>query len=58
MGPYVGKYYSDEWVKKKILMLTDEEIAQMDAEIRITLMNPMFNPALIDEQPENRDKKK
>jgi hypothetical protein len=36
VDPYVGKYYSVEWVRKNILRQTDEEIeeinAQMDAE--------------------------
>ena len=33
IDPYVGKYYSEEWVKKNILMLTDEDIEQMNLEI-------------------------
>lgn len=33
VDPYVGKYFSEEWVKKNILMLTDEDIQQMQAEI-------------------------
>jgi len=37
VDPYVGRYYSQEWVKKKILHQTEEEIAeiqeQMDKEI-------------------------
>ena len=31
--PYVGKYYSQEWVKKNILHLTDEEIEEMQKQI-------------------------
>jgi hypothetical protein len=31
--PYIGKYYSDNWVRKNVLMQTDEEIEQMMAEI-------------------------
>jgi hypothetical protein len=58
LGPYVGKYFSSDWVKKKVLMLTDEDIQEMEQQIRIDMMNPMFNQTLIDEQPENRDKKK
>lgn len=57
MGPYVGKYYSSEWVKKKLLMQTDEEIVEMEQQIKLDLMNPLFNQALVDEQPENREKK-
>lgn len=58
LGPYVGKYFSSDWVKKKVLMLTDEDIQEMEEQIRIDMTNPMFNQTLIDEQPENRDKKK
>ena len=31
--PYVGKYYSQEWVKKNVLQLTDEEIGEMQKQI-------------------------
>jgi hypothetical protein len=31
--PYIGKYYSDQWVRKNILRQTDEEIEQMMNEI-------------------------
>jgi hypothetical protein len=31
--PYVGKYYSQEWVKKNVLQLTDEEIEEMQKQI-------------------------
>lgn len=33
MQNYVGEYYSKEWVQKNVLMLTDEDIAQMNKEI-------------------------
>ena len=33
MDPYVGKYFSQLWVRKNILKQTDEEIAQMDKEM-------------------------
>lgn len=32
--PYVGKYFSQEWVKKNILSLSDEEIKEMAAQIK------------------------
>ena len=35
VDPYVGKYYSEEWVKKNILMLTDDDVVQMDKEIKL-----------------------
>ena len=31
---YVGKYVSDEWVRKNILRQTDEEIKEIDAQIK------------------------
>ena len=33
IDPYVGRYFSAEWVKKKVLMMTDEEIEEMDKQI-------------------------
>ena len=34
---YVGKYYSEMWVKKNILQLTDDDIVQMDIEMKADL---------------------
>jgi polyhydroxyalkanoate synthesis regulator phasin len=31
--PFVGKYYSQTWIRKNILQLTDEEIQKMDKEM-------------------------
>jgi hypothetical protein len=31
--PYIGKYYSTEWVRKKVLRQTDGEIEEMDEQI-------------------------
>jgi len=31
--PYIGKYYSTEWVRKKVLRQTDGEIIEMDDQI-------------------------
>jgi hypothetical protein len=33
IAPYVGRYYSNEWVRENILKQSDEEIKEMDAEI-------------------------
>ena len=33
VDPYLGKYYSKNWVQKNILMMTEEEIDEMNAEI-------------------------
>jgi len=34
VDPYVGKYYSEEWVQKQILQLSDDDIAQMQIEMQ------------------------
>ena len=31
--PFIGKYFSQEWVKKKILYMTDEEIEEMQEQM-------------------------
>jgi len=31
--PFIGKYFSQEWVKRKILLMTDEEIEEMSQQI-------------------------
>jgi hypothetical protein len=33
MEPYIGKYYSAEYIRKRILRQTDEEIIEMDTQI-------------------------
>jgi len=33
VDPYIGRYYSSDWVKRKILQLSDEDILQMDKQI-------------------------
>jgi len=33
IDPYVGRYYSAEWVKKNVLQMTDEDIEQMEKQI-------------------------
>ena len=33
IDPFVGRYYSQEWVKKNVLMLTDDEIEEMEKQI-------------------------
>lgn len=33
VDPYIGKYYSAEWVKKNVLQMNDEEIEEMQEQI-------------------------
>ena len=34
MQDYIGKYYSNEWVRRNILKMTTSEIKQMDSQIK------------------------
>lgn len=42
--PFVGKYYSNMWVRKNIFQQTDEEIEKMDEQIIEELQDPLYNP--------------
>lgn len=33
IDPFVGKYYSTEWVRKNVLQMTDEDISEIDKQI-------------------------
>lgn len=46
--PYIGKSYSWAWVRKNILQQDEEEQSIMDEQIAEELMNPQYNPALLD----------
>jgi len=41
--PYVGRYYSNAFIRKKLLFQTDEEIKHEDTEIVAELSNPLYN---------------
>lgn len=43
MQPIVGKYVSNTWVRKNILLQSEDEIAQMDKEIAEEETIPQFN---------------
>ena len=34
MDPFVGRYFSVEWVRKNVLMQSDEDIKEIDAQIK------------------------
>ena len=34
VDPYLGRYYSSVWVKKNVLRMTDEQIEEMDAQMK------------------------
>lgn len=33
LDPFVGKYYSQEWIKKNVLMMTDDDIKEIEKQI-------------------------
>ena len=45
---YIGRFYSNTWVRKNVLRQTDEEIEHMDQEIAFEMQIPQFNPNLTD----------
>lgn len=42
MDPYIGKYYSNEWVRKHVLYQTEEEMEEMDEQIVAEQQNPIY----------------
>ena len=47
--PYIGKYYSTEFVRKRILRQTDQEIEEIDTQIEEEIKNGILpNPAEVD----------
>ena len=42
--PFVGKYYSNEFIMKNVLKLTEEEIEEMQQQIMQELNNPLLFP--------------
>jgi hypothetical protein len=52
IDPYVGRYYSQEWVKKNVLHLTDDEVDEMQKQID---SEPAPQPLGPDGQPMQQD---
>ena len=47
--PYIGKYYSTEFVRKRILRQTDQEIEEIDMQIEDEIQKGILpNPAEVD----------
>ena len=42
MDPFIGKYYSNEWVRKHVLYQSDKDIEEMDEQIMGEQENPMY----------------
>ena len=54
--PFIGKYFSEEWVKKNILHQTEKEIEDMMAQINAEGTNqPEPEPEPPEEQPSDQD---
>ena len=49
--PFVGMYYSHEWMRKNVLQQTDDEIEEMDAEIEEEMNDPRWQPPLDPNDP-------
>jgi hypothetical protein len=46
---FAGKYYSHDWIRRKVLMQSDEEIQEIDEQILAEMENPQYNPPLPDQ---------
>lgn len=44
VNDFVGKYYSNEWVRRNILKQSDDEMEEIDKQILDELKNPVYNP--------------
>jgi hypothetical protein len=53
IDPYIGKYFSQTWVKKHVLRMTDEEISKMAKEMDKDGSSEMFQQMQQQGQPEN-----
>lgn len=52
MSMFVGRYYSNTWIRKNLLKQDDEEIEQIDAEIAEEMTMPQYAPPLDAMNPE------
>lgn len=50
---YQGKYFSAEWIRRHVLRQTDDDIKEIDKEIKAELDNPQYNPP--EEEEPNQD---
>jgi hypothetical protein len=51
VDPYIGKYFSHDFVKKKILQMTDEEIKEMQKQMQEEDEQGLNEPEMDQEQP-------
>lgn len=46
LDPYVGKYFSNTWVRKHVLYQSEEQIEEMDEEIVSEQSNPLYQQVM------------
>lgn len=46
--PFIGRFYSNEWVQQNVLRMNDEEIEEQRAKIIEEQSDPIFNPPMVD----------
>ena len=52
VAPYVGKYYSQQWIQKNILQFSDEDIKQMIKEIQQEIQDGLYpDPRMAEMDP-------
>jgi hypothetical protein len=42
LSPYVGRYYSNEWIMKNVCKFTEDDITEMMRQIMNEMQNPLF----------------
>lgn len=50
VDPYVGRYFSNEWIRKNVLFQSEEEMQEMDEQIVAEQSNPLYQQQQTDEQ--------
>lgn len=57
IDPFVGRYYSAEWVKRNILKLSDDELEDMEKQMSDEYNDPRYNLHLLELGAENAENK-
>lgn len=58
LQPFVGRHISNTWLRKKVFHQTDDDIAQIDAEIQAEAAMPQYAPPEAPTIPEQKPPKK
>lgn len=46
IAPFVGRYYSNEWIRKNVLKQTDADIQEITSQIALEATNPLYQQPL------------